>query len=39
MEGTKRDLEKVTFAMKERVFDPEKDKGPLQGKLLITFKC
>lgn len=38
MEGTKRDLEKVTFTMKERVFDPEKDKGPLQGKLLITFK-
>lgn len=37
MEGRNRNLEKVTFAMDGRVFDPEKDKGPLQGKLFI--KC
>lgn len=35
MEDRKRNLEKVTFAMDGRVFDPEKDKGPLQGKLFI----
>ena len=30
--GRKRNLENVTFAMDGRIFDPEKDKGPLQGK-------
>ena len=35
MEGRKRNLEKVTFAMDGRVFDPDEDKGPLQGKVLI----
>ena len=30
--GRKRtELEKVTFAMRERVFDPDQDKAPLQG--------
>ena len=28
----KRNLEKVTFAMDGQIFDPEKDKGALQGK-------
>ena len=37
MEGRERNLEKVTFAMNGRVFDPEKDEGPLQGKLFV--KC
>ena len=27
----KRNLMKVTFTMKERVFDPDQDRGPLQG--------
>jgi len=36
MESGKRNLVKVTFAMDGRVFDPEKDKGPLRGKLLIN---
>lgn len=31
-EDKKRKLGKVTFALEERVFDPEHDKGPLQGK-------
>ena len=30
-EGTKRELGKVTFSLEERVFDPEQDRGPLQG--------
>ncbi|KAL9976300.1 hypothetical protein ACROYT_G013584 [Oculina patagonica] len=30
MEGLKREEKKVTFSMKERVFDPEQDTGPLQ---------
>lgn len=36
-EGRRRNLEKVTFAIDGRVFDPEKDKGSLLGKLFI--KC
>ena len=32
VKSRKRNLEKVTFAMNGRIFDPEKDKGPLQGK-------
>ena len=35
MEGRRRNLEKVTFATDGRVFDPEKDKGSLLGKLFI----
>ena len=29
--GKRTELEKVTFAMQERVFDPDQDKAPLQG--------
>jgi len=29
--GKRTELEKVTFAMQERVFDPDQDKDPLQG--------
>ena len=29
--GKRTELEKVTFAMRERVFDPDQDKAPLQG--------
>jgi len=30
-EGRRTELEKVIFAMQERVFDPDQDKAPLQG--------
>ena len=36
VESRERILEKVTFAMDGRVFDPQKDKGPLQGKLSVS---
>ncbi len=36
MEGLKREEKKVTFSMKERVFDPEQDTGPLQGRADIS---
>ena len=33
----KRKLMKVTFTMKERVFDPDQDRGPLQGTFYFKF--
>ena len=37
--GDKRtELEKVTFAMRERVFDPDQDKASLQGKIDTPLK-
>ena len=33
--GKRTELEKVTFAMRERVFDPDQDKASLQGKLIL----
>ena len=38
MEGKKRKLGKVIFAMEERVFDPDQDKAPLQGTTIKPLK-
>ena len=38
IKGKKREQKSVTFVMKERVFDPDQDKGPLQGKTVIFRK-
>ena len=35
MQGKKREQERVKFVIEERVFDPDQDKGPLQGKNVI----
>lgn len=38
MVGKKRELEKVIFAMEERVFDPDQDIAPLQGTTVTPLK-